>query len=169
MIKKRRTKSKTRLKVAVLVEKSGKLLLIRERLHRDWPYRWNMVKGSFEPEKDRDFVSAARRECSEEACARVNITKLQNVLYLYRRETNKAFVQFNFVGKLVGSRFGVPSRSIQKKHSEDIVDVRLFNKSELRAMKKSEFIGERAYSTIHEWLRGAPRHSLESLKRIAKF
>ena len=156
------------LKVAVLIEKNGKLLLIRERLHPDHPYAWNMVKGSFEPEKDADFVSSARRECWEEARARVNITKLLNVLSVYQRERKRYFILVNFVARLVGDRFGVPPRSMQKKQREDIVEVRLFSKSELRKMKRSEFISNRAYFTIREWLRGAPRYGLESLKKTPR-
>ena len=155
------------LKIAVLIEEDGKLLLIRERVPNGSAYGWNTVKGTFEADRDRDFVSAAKREAWEEARAKVAIDELLHVLYTYRRGGTYAFVQFNFIGKLKG-QFGVPPKKMQRKHGEDIVDVRLFARAELKKMERKDFLNERAYFAVREWLAGGPRYHVSSLKKLAR-
>ena len=156
------------IKAGVLIVKHSKLLLIKERRGRDGKYCWNIVKGTFEPEKDRDFVETATREAKEEANASITIKNLLHVLYLKERE--RIFIQFNFVADLVGTRFAVSPKEKQRTYrkDEDIIDVRLFSKRDLKNMKRAEFMGARAYRAIQDWLKGE-RHELGLLKTVNNF
>jgi ADP-ribose pyrophosphatase YjhB (NUDIX family) len=141
------------VKVGVLVEQRGKLLLIREKGWKDHRYHWNIVKGTFEPEQDKDLLDAAQREAKEEANASISVESLLNIIYL--QKDNQTLIQFNFVAKLIGSHFSLSEPQQQKKYrtSEEIVDIKLFRKQDLKKMKKSEFIGERTYVSIRAWLK----------------
>ncbi len=158
------TSTEIRLKVAVLVEHGGKLLLIREYHEGKKRYLWNTVKGSFEPRSDKDFIAAGRRESFEETRARVKITSLFSVLYTFKHEI--AFVQVNLIAKLIGKKFAVPPYKEQQKFGEDIVEARLFTRAELEKMTSREFMGKRTVFVIREWLRRAPRYDLGMLKTI---
>jgi ADP-ribose pyrophosphatase YjhB (NUDIX family) len=157
-------------KIGVLIEHRNQLVLIKEKKKRDGKYYWNFVKGTFEVEKDKDPFATAHREAKEEANAKIRIKYLLNVLYLKKHEI--AYIQFNFIAELVGKSFGLSKKADQKKfredEAEDIIDIRLFSKKELIAMKRSEFIGERTYQSIHDWIKGK-KHPLDVLKILSKF
>ncbi len=142
------------IKIGALVEKSGKLLLIKERRWQDAQYRWNIIKGTFEPRRDRDLLQAAQREAKEEASASIKIRGLLNILYL--KKHHRSLIQFNFIADLEGSRYRVSRKEDQKKYrrDEEIAEVKLFSKQDLKKMKKREFMGERTYYAIHQWLQG---------------
>ncbi len=144
------TPRKIAVKVGVLIEHHNKLLLIKEKSRRRRKYYWNIVKGTLEPDRDKNLIEAAKREAREEANARIKITNLLNVLYLYKNQT--LYIQFNFIARLIGSRFGISKPADQKKYNEDIIQVKLFTKNELKKMKKKEFINKRAYQCIQDWL-----------------
>ena len=111
------------------------------------------------------FFATAHREAEEEANAKIKIKNLLNTLYL--KKQGKIYIQFNFIAELVGNKFGLSKKTAQKKFrkngTEEIVDIRLFSKKELHAMKRSEFIGERTYVSIHDWLKGK-KHPLDVLR-----
>ena len=156
------------IKIGALIEHHSKLLLIKEKSWQDSAYHWNFVKGTVEPKHDRTLMAAARREAKEEANARIRITHVLNVLLLYKNDT--LFIQRNFIARLVGSRFEVSPLKEQKRYriDEEIVDVALFTKQRLHKMKRSEFIGERTYQSIQDWLAGK-RYPLNLIKTLTKF
>jgi len=152
--------------VGILIQKGRKLLLIKERGWADKKYHWNIMKGSFDPEKDADLFGAAKREAQEETGASIRIKNLLNILYL--KKPPGVFIQFNFVADLIGSNVVIASRKKQRSYrfDEDIIELRFFNKTELEKMKKKEFIGERAYLSVQAWLRkeNYPTKLLHSVK-----
>ena len=155
-------------KVGVLIEHRNKLLLIKEKSWQDTEHRWNFVKGTVEPKLDRTLMAAAKREAREEANARIRITHVLNVLSLYKHNT--LFIQCNFIARLVGSHFGVSPLKEQKRYrpDEEIINVALFTKQQLYKMKRSEFISERTYQSIQDWLAGK-RYPLSLIKTLTKF
>lgn len=155
-------------KVGVLIEHRGKLLLIKEKTSHDRRYYWNFVKGTVEPKLDRTLMAAAGREAKEEANARIHIAHILNVLSLYKNNT--LFIQCNFIARLVGSHFGVSPLKGQKRYrpDEEIIAVALFTKQQLRNMKRDEFISQRTYQSIQDWLLGK-RYPLRIIKTITKF
>lgn len=156
------------IKIGLLIEKHGKLLLIKEKSWQDKQYHWNIIKGTFEPGRDKDLLQAVAREAREEANASIGIKGLLNILYL--RKHHKSYIQFNFIADLVGSRYAVSYKKDQKKYrrDEEIIDIKLFTKKDLRRMKRREFIGERAYYTIRQWLRGE-RYPLRLVKALQDY
>lgn len=147
-------KHETIIKIGALIEKNGKLLLIKEKGWQDTQYHWNIIKGTFEPRRDKDLFQAVLREAREEANASITIKGLLNILYL--KKHHRSLIQFNFVADLVGSHYKVSRREDQKKYrrDEEVTDVKLFTKKDLKRMKRREFIGERTYYAIQQWLRG---------------
>lgn len=155
-------------KIGALIEHQDKLLLIKEKSGHDGQFYWNFVKGTVEPKYDKTLMAAAEREAREEANARIRITHVLNVLTLYKNHT--LFIQCNFIARLVGSRFGVSPLKKQKQYriDEEIIDVALFTKQQLRKMERNEFIGERTFQSIQDWLTGK-RYPLRLIKTITKF
>ncbi len=65
----------TQLKVAGLLLFDGQLLLIREqRIHESSPV-WNIVRGTFDPLKDRSLVECLQREVAEETTFTIDETE----------------------------------------------------------------------------------------------
>jgi len=155
-------------KVGVLIEHRNKLLLIKEKSWQDAACHWNFIKGTVEPKLDRTLMAAAKREAREEANARIRITHVLNVLSLYKNNT--LFIQCNFIARLIGSHFGVSPLKERKRYrpGEEIIEVALFTKQQLYKMKRSQFISERTYQSIQDWLVGK-RHPLSLIKILTKF
>ena len=151
------------VKTGVLIQKRGKLLLIKEKGWANKKYLWNIVKGTFDPQKDKDIFETAKREAWEEAGATIRVRDILNILFLKKRPG--VFIQFNFVADLVGSRVAIANRNMQRKYREDITELRFFTKEELRRMRRNKFIGERTYQSVRAWLRGE-RHSKSLLPKL---
>jgi len=138
------------IKIGVLVENKGKLLLIKELNDHNGKYYWNIIKGTFEPGKDRDFLETAERECKEEAGVSVKIKYLQSIMYIHKKNT----LQFNFGASIKKGIPKIPKFSDQKKRSENIIEVKFFNKKELVKIKKEDFMNTRAFLTVKNWISG---------------
>lgn len=139
-----------KIKIGVLVENRGKLLLIKELNSLDGKYYWNIVKGTFEHEKDKNFIETARRECKEEARISVKVNHLQGIMYLHRKNVT----QFNFLASIQKGVPKIANADDQKKENEDIIEIKLFTRNELKKMKESEFMNERAFMAVKNWLKG---------------
>ena len=139
-----------KIKIGVLVENRNRLLLIKESNDPDGRYYWNIIKGSFEPDKDKNFFESAKRECEEEAGIRVKLTHLLNVMYLNKKDMY--IIQFNFIASIKKGIPKVAKINHQKMRNEDIVELKFFSKNELRKMKEQEFMNERAFLAVKEWL-----------------
>ncbi|KKQ21749.1 MAG: hypothetical protein US36_C0014G0009 [Candidatus Wolfebacteria bacterium GW2011_GWC1_37_10] len=155
------------IKVGVLIESKERLLLIKEQTWQDKKYYWNFIKGTFEPDKDKDLLATAKRESKEEANVRIDVHSILNITYLKK---NGVYIQINFIARLVGNKYGLSSKNDQKKfrddQQEDIIDIRLFTKEELKKMHRKDFIGERTFQTIQDWISGksCPLNTLRSIK-----
>lgn len=149
------------IKIGVLIRKRNCLLLIKERHEQEGKYRWNIIKGTFEPETDKDVIKAARREAEEEAGASIKITNFLNIFFLKRK--NKLTIQINFVASLIKETLIIAEMEEQKQRAEDISEMRFFSKKELKGLKKEEFINTRAYLAVQDWLKGK-KYSLDLLQ-----
>ncbi|MCR4275147.1 MAG: NUDIX hydrolase [Candidatus Wolfebacteria bacterium] len=138
------------IKIGVLVENKGKLLLIKELNDHNGKYYWNIIKGTFESEKDRDFLETAKRECKEEAGISVKIKYLQSIMYIHKKNT----LQFNFGASIDKGIPKISKFSDQKKRKENIIEVKFFNKKELRIMKEKDFMNKRAFLATKNWVNG---------------
>lgn len=138
------------LKVGVLITSNGKLLLIKEKSSYDEWYHWNIVKGTFEPKNDGSLLEAVKREAREETGATIKNIRLFNVFEV--RKGGKSILQVNFLASSKNKNFHLPNNFDQVARSEDITEIKLFDKKALRKMKRLDFINERAYLTIRDWI-----------------
>lgn len=140
------------IKVGALVVANSRVLLIKEKCTPNSEYRWNLVKGSFDPRQDRSLFDTATRECREEINTKIKIKNLINIIYY--RQKDKIRVQFNFLcqGRIKGA--SLSSRKEQASRNEDISEIKLFAKNQLARIKKQEFIDERSYLVIKDFLQG---------------
>lgn len=159
------------LKVGVLIENNGRLLLIKERNWKNGKYQWNIIKGTHNSLKDKNLIDTVMRESLEEANAIIKIESLQNIIYL--KKHNQPFIQLNFIAKLKHIKKNPINKILKpKKHddgrSEDIIEIKFFNKTELKKMKIGELIGERAYISIQNWLNNES-FPIKALKNVKNY
>jgi ADP-ribose pyrophosphatase YjhB (NUDIX family) len=140
------------IKVGALVMAGDEILLIKEKGEPGSKYRWNLVKGSFDPKQDRSLFDTAIRECQEEINTKVKIKNLINIIYY--RQKDKIRVQFNFLCQGKIKKATLSSQSEQSLRGEDISEIRLFSKNQLARIKKQEFIDERGHLVVNDFLRG---------------
>jgi len=140
----------TKIKIGVLAIERNKLLLIKELNSSDGKYYWNIIKGIFEPTKDKDFFEAAKRESREEAGIEIKLVNLINIVYLRKRD--RKIIQFNFKALIKKSTPKLSIKNQYKVKNEDIMKVKFFTKKKLKKMKKQEFINIRTFLTIRDWI-----------------
>ena len=137
-----------KIKVGVLVQKKNKLLLIKELDASRKQHYWNIIKGTFEPARDKNLFAAARRECLEEVGIKVNLKGMLNVFYLKKR--GYALFQFNFLGEAKNDP-KLASKREQKERGEDIAEFRWFSRKNISKLKKAEFMNSRTFVTVKGW------------------
>jgi 8-oxo-dGTP pyrophosphatase MutT (NUDIX family) len=143
----------TKIKVAVAIEKDGKLLMLREYDETRNASFWNIVKGTYD-KGGETLMECAKRECREEAGLEVELTGLLHVTTRYEKKTR---VQFNFVGTPVGE--------VEKKPDADEVfeEIRWMDKTDLEAIPSEHFMNKRTEAAVKQWLEGT-RYPLSVLQ-----
>jgi ADP-ribose pyrophosphatase YjhB (NUDIX family) len=155
--------SNLEIKITALILRDEKVLLIKEKNTDDGKYYWNLIKGTFEPKRDKGILNIVVRECQEEVNIGVAINNLINVIY-YRKK-DKIRLQFNFVCSAKNGNPVLSHHHEQVSRGEDIIAIKLFTKEQLTLMKKSEFMNERIYLIVHDFLAGK-MNDLSVLKEI---
>lgn len=153
----------TKLKVGVVVVgDDGRALLIKEKLPKKPVPLWNTIKGSHD--SGETIFDAAIRECKEEASLDVVLTHSLGV-YVSEKE-EKIRVQFNFLAHTKDSSAKLASTEEQTSRDENIHELRWFTKEEILKMDAEEFISERTYELLHDWISGK-EFPLEVCKQVA--
>lgn len=143
------------LKTGVVITNTlnRRVLLIREQYQDSFSSgRWNIIKGTYD-QTDDCVISAAARECLEEASVVVRLTHALGV-YLKHGRDGKIRIQFNFIGQIVHGLPTVPDPVLQHHRRENIIDLRWFSKDEVLSMKPNQFISYRAYIALSSWATG---------------
>lgn len=120
-------------KVAVLIEKEGKFLLVQENAAHVRGL-WNWPQGTVEESEDLEV--AARREVKEETGLDIHIVKKLTVLPNVFPDTKELHV---FLGTITGGVVYFPTEEIQA--------VSYFNLKEIEKVKES-LVGEWVYQVI---------------------
>jgi ADP-ribose pyrophosphatase YjhB (NUDIX family) len=152
-----------KIKIGALVEKGDSLLLIRELNDSNGKYYWNIIKGTFEPERNEDLFTAINRECYEEAGITIDVKNLLNMQYI-KKKSGWVF-QFNFIATIKDGMPHIASRYLQNQFSENITDMKFFSKEELKKMKEDEFMNSRAFAVVNDWLAGK-RYNIDAINIV---
>lgn len=153
------------IKITATIIKDDKVLLIKEKNTTNNKYYWNLVKGTFEPKKDKSLLDTVIRECKEEVNTQIKIKRVINIIY-YRKKDKIRF-QFNFLCDGRVKKSFLSNQIDQKSRNEDIAEIKFFTKGQLSKMKKSQFMNERTYIVLNDFLKGKTGH-LSTLKEIIK-
>ncbi len=148
----RHTEPKVVIKVGAVARYQKKVLLVRERHNPAHPYRWNIIKGTFEPARDPSIVHALTREAREEARAHIKVKHLLGVYYL--RDGHTSLTMFTFIADLLAPPKKIKRKRVFRNNEEDIIETRLFTETELAKLKLKDFVGTRGYLAVQDYLRG---------------
>ena len=78
----------------------------------------------------------------------------QSIVLTADKTGGTAPLTVNFLADLKNKGFQIAKRQDQEKRGEDIVETKLFNKETLRKMRRKDFINNRAYLTVRDWVAG---------------
>ncbi|MDE2439302.1 MAG: NUDIX hydrolase [Patescibacteria group bacterium] len=134
------------VKIGVLVEKEGHLLLIREWSERRRGYFWNIVKGTLD-NPEEGVLQCAVRECVEETGAQVSVRGVASIFYSKAKR-----VQINLLANFV--RKVLPIKPLRKQKGEEIIETKWVSRGESQRMKGKEFINKRSFIAVRLWARG---------------
>ncbi len=152
----------TQIKVGLLITNKEELLLIKEWSNNKNGYFWNVVKGSFEPEKDKTLAECAIREADEEIGVKITLEKFINLVIKHGFSTR---IYVNLVASITNGEPRVASDENQKLLKEDIKEVKWLKKDDLKKMPEEEFINDVVFMAISKWLSGET-YPLELLTEV---
>jgi len=153
----------TQIKIGVVVKNSDKIFLIKEKIKKKDRPLWNVVKGSYGDNSDESVFEAAKRECREEVSVKV---ELISALGTYvSKESDRMRIQFNFIAKIIEGEPKTAPIGEQKLRDEDIQELKWFGKEELFKMSPEEFISNRSYRVVQDWLSGS-KYPLDTYKHV---
>ena len=153
----------TKIKIGVVVEDGNRILLIKEKIKKKDRPLWNVVKGSYGDNGDESIFDTAIRECQEEASVRVELT---DALSAYiSKEGEQMRIQFNFLAKIIEGEPKVAPVDEQESRDEYIQEVKWFTKEEISGLGEEEFISNRIYELIQNWLTGK-KYPLDIYKHV---
>lgn len=154
-----------KVKIGVVIEDDAgeKILLIKEKIEKKDRPLWNVVKGSYGDNGGESVFETAERECGEEVSAKVELT---DALGIYiSKESDRMRVQFNFIARIIEGEPKVAPMDEQKSRDEFIQELEWFSKEDLSKMSPEEFISNRSYQVVQDWLSGK-RCPLDTYKHV---
>lgn len=142
----------SKIKVSVIVTNDqGQVLLLKEKVKKNQEPLWNIIKGTYGDNGSETIFEAAKRECREEASIEVELIGSTGC-YVAGDVDNYA-IQFNFCGKILKGEARIALIDEQKSRDENISEVKWFDIAELRKLSKDEFISEKIYLIVQDWLK----------------
>lgn len=143
----------TKAKIGVfIVNNQNKILLIKEKIKKNPNSRWNIIKGTYGDKNKESIFETAERECQEEVSLKVGLKKALGC-YISQKE-EEIRIQFNFLANILEGEPKIPSLENQANNDENITEIKWFTKEELKQMKKEEFISNRIFEMINDWIKG---------------
>lgn len=141
----------TKIKIGVvIVADDGRVLLIKEKLSKDEPALWNIIKGSHEG--GETVGEAALRECREEVGLDVELVSSLGV-YI-SQAPGKTRIQFNFLAHAKSTEATLAVSPEQESRGEAILEARWFTKEDLAIMQPNEFMSSRTRELLNDWMTG---------------
>jgi 8-oxo-dGTP pyrophosphatase MutT (NUDIX family) len=124
---------------------------------------WNIVKGTYGDSGLETIFAAAVREAKEETGLEVELT--DSLGCYVSQADDEARVQFTFVAKIISGNPVLAIKSEQIIRNENIIELKWFDKSELEQMKASDFISNRTYVMISDWLK-EEKYPISAVKQV---
>lgn len=153
-----------KIKIGVIItDGQDRILLLKEKIKKNSVPLWNIVTGSYGDSGQETLIEAAMRECREEAGLEIKITDLSGCYISQTDEEVRA--QFNFLARVKSGIPHLAPEDEQASRDECITELKWFTKEEVKKMKREEFISNRTYMIILDWLRGN-KYPLETIKHI---
>jgi len=152
----------TNIKTTALIHKENKILLIREWSKKKNGHFWNVIKGTFNPEKDKNLIAAITREAIEEINFDISVENIINIF-----EINKAdgfLLQINFICSPKGE--STPSLPKSFEENEKIVEFRWFTFDEFKKLKDEEIMDKRVTIIINDFFLNKSKYSLSIIKGV---
>lgn len=153
-----------KIKIGVIItDNDERVLLIKEKINKNSKPLWNIIKGSYGDYGRESIFEAAIRECEEEAGVK---TELVGLLGCYiSQQGEEVRVQPTFLGKITGGEPALATEKSQLSRNEHISELRWFTKEEIERLNSEEFISQRIFLIIQDWMKGS-NYSLKSIKQI---
>ena len=141
----------TKIKIGVVVVADDeRVLLIKEKLSKNEPALWNIIKGSHEV--GESVQDAALRECREEVGLDVELTA--SLAVYISQSPEKIRVQFNFLSYAKSTETTLAVNAEQESRGEAILEARWFTKEEMKNMDPTEFMSARTRELLKDWMAG---------------
>ncbi|NCN07886.1 NUDIX hydrolase [Candidatus Falkowbacteria bacterium] len=154
----------TKAKLGVfIVNNQDQLLLIKEKIKKNPEPRWNIIKGSYGDNGIETIFDTARRECQEEVSVKVELKKSLGC-YIAQKEDDIR-IQFNLLAEIIEGEPKISDTEEQKNYDENITELKWFTKEELKSLNKDEFISNRIFVMINDWIEGG-EYPLEIFKTV---
>jgi ADP-ribose pyrophosphatase YjhB (NUDIX family) len=150
---------KVNVKVGVIIEnQDGEILLIKEKVDKNSPLAWNIVKGTYEITDGR-IEECAKRECREEVGLDVGILGIHSIMFF--RQKNGLKIQCNFIAKPLNKNVTLPrNRNVMIK-GEDIQVLKWMKPKDIALLKPNDFVANYTLSIIKSWFDTKKIHPLD--------
>ncbi len=153
------------IKTTSLIKNGDKILLIKEWSKKKNGYFWNVVKGTFNPGKDKGLIASAIREVKEEVNLDIII---ENILSIFERNKNDDFLlQVNFICQ--PKENSEPFLSKSSEENEEIIEYKWFNYKEFKLLNESEIMDKRVAMIIDDYFLvqlTQPKYPLSIIKGV---
>lgn len=148
------------IKVSIVIEDKGKILILKEWSNKKDGFYWNLVKGTFGDHEGETLEQCAIREAKEEAGIEIEVDKLISC-YVYPKEV--LGLQFNFLGHPKdGNKTKIAGKGEQNLRGEEITETKWITKEEVLQMNRDDFISKRIFKAIEDWSQNKS-YALETL------
>ena len=157
------------LKVSVIIEHGGKLLLIKERFKTGTKPGWNLCGGGWE-EKDKDILATAIREAREESGLDIKVTGLYKIALV--KLANGHALRFFFVCRAPNTDVQLLPKEEQEKIGEDIIGFQWFSPEEIASLADNEFVSTTVARIVKEYVqepKSSPAEQVKYFKSETKF
>lgn len=135
------------IKTTSLIKNGDKILLIKEWSKKKNGYFWNVIKGTFNPGKDKGLMASAIREAKEEVNLDIII---ENILSIFEINKEGGFLlQVNFICRPQNG--SVPFLSKTYEENEEIIEYKWFDYKEFKLLNESEIMDKRVAMIIDDY------------------
>ena len=152
----------TTIKITNLIKNEDKILLIKEWSKRKNGYFWNVVKGTFDSEKDGGLIASAIREAKEEVNLDIIIESILSIFEIKRKDD--FLLQINFIS--YAQNGSVPSLSKTHEKDEEIIDYKWFNYDEFKLLNENEIMDKRVTIIVNNYFSNQSKYSLSIIKSV---